>query len=194
VRKNRYEKPEFRKPLRSRRGFTLVELLVTVTILTFLLGLVAMVTHTLFRSQRSIRAEMLWRRSAARLSLKFREDAHAATKAELASADGSAGPPRVTLVLSPEQQVQYRTLAETPQIERVVIRGGAAVGRDTYRLPAGARTTLELAEQDAWTLLVLTVKSGDRTRAARPALRIEAVVGLSGGPAAEPENGGGLEP
>jgi prepilin-type N-terminal cleavage/methylation domain-containing protein len=194
VSKNRYVKLDRRKPLRSRRGVTLVELVVVVTVMTFLLGLAAMVTHTLFRSQRSIRAEMLWRRSAARLSLKFREDAHAANQAKLTSADGAARPPRVTLVFSPEHRVEYRTLAETSQIERVVIRGGAAVGRDTYCLPNGARATLELGEQDARPLLVLTVKSGDGTPAVRPALRIEALVGLSGGPAAESENGGGLEP
>jgi prepilin-type N-terminal cleavage/methylation domain-containing protein len=194
LRKIRYGKPERRKPLRSRHGFTLVEMLVVATVLTFLLGLAAMVTHTLFRAQRSIRAEMLWRRSAARLSLKFREDAHAAAEAELAAADNAAGPPRVTLVFSPDHQVQYRTRAETPQIERIVIRGGAAVGRDTYRLPDGARATLELGEQNARPLLVLTVNSDDGPQAVRPALRFEALVGLSGGPVAGSENGGGWEP
>jgi hypothetical protein len=164
----------------KRRGSTLVELLATITVTTLLLGMVGIVTHTLARSQRTTSREINSRRTLAQLSLQFRADAHAATSVDsdppAAAEDGQS----LTITMASEETVQYRIRRESTEIERVVGRGDATVGREIYRLSPGDSARFEPIGPATPRLVTLVIT---RSVAGQPSgkgreRRIVAAVGL----------------
>ena len=89
-----------------RRGWTLMELIIVCAVMTLLLAIVASVTHTMYRSQRSTRDDITSRRILTRLSLQLRDDVHAAGSAEVDPAGGDETV-RLTLEHSPQQTIEY---------------------------------------------------------------------------------------
>jgi hypothetical protein len=157
-----------------------MELLIVASVMTVLLGMVAAVTHTLYRAQRSTRAEMTSRRVLTRLALQFRKDGHAAETAEIGAADGGRRGSQLTLFLGSQRRVRYKFIGDSGEIERVLLDGESAVARDNFALPSDASAAFEPAGQPVSRLIVLKVTqlvcgepgAGERT------LRIETAVGL----------------
>ena len=157
-----------------RRGKTLVEMLVLISVLTIILGLVATSLVVLFKTDRQVRRDLEQVTALARLSSKFRADAHAAASCQVADS--------CDLALPDGRVVRY---AAGPQcITREVRRGDAVEHRDAFLLPATATAKFELPDELQGRLVRLSISAAaDSDRpyltAVRPAT-IEAAVGIVG--------------
>ena len=113
----------------SRRGFSLVELLTTITVLTILLGLCAGLIRVLLRLDQSGRDAMTIASDQVRLSRTFRDDAHRSTS----PTPLTIRPDHLTLNLPDDSQADY-TLRPS-DVLRELHQGGKVRRREVYRLP-----------------------------------------------------------
>lgn len=79
----------------NRRGKSLVELLVVISMLGAILGTTGTIIHRLMRAERAVENDLQRNRTITALAEQFRSDAHAATRAEVTD-DGHG----LTLTLS----------------------------------------------------------------------------------------------
>ena len=123
--------------MRTRRGHTLVEVLVAITLFGVTLSTIGLTLHTMARSERQVAVALDADRELERLTVQLRQDAHQATSASTADV-GEQTPPQSVLsfVLPDEETVQY-TL-QSGRIERVLRHQQTVRHRETYRLPAAA--------------------------------------------------------
>ncbi|HET6425618.1 MAG TPA: hypothetical protein VFG20_18155 [Planctomycetaceae bacterium] len=68
----------------NRRGKSLVELLVVISMLGAILGTTGTVIHRLMRAERAVETDLQRNRTLTSLAEQFRSDVHAATRAEVA--------------------------------------------------------------------------------------------------------------
>ncbi len=113
----------------ARPGFSLVEMLGTITVLTILLGLAAGMIRTLLRLDQSGRDAMVVAADTTRLSHDFRNDAHRSTSL----AAPVPGEDRLTWTLSDDSEVSY--LIRPHDLLREVRQGGKIQHRELYRRP-----------------------------------------------------------
>lgn len=171
-------KPSARKP---RRGITLLEMAVAVTLLGIMLAATAVLLTTTFQTNAQIRRDLRQQQTLARLNQRFRADAHAAR-----TCDAAAG---CQFTLPDGELVQYSWQA--PRIEREVRRGGEVVHRDAFELLANAVVTFATDGDPSRQLASVSVDAGRETATrfdtvVRPT-RIEAVVNFA------PTTASGLE-
>jgi prepilin-type N-terminal cleavage/methylation domain-containing protein len=165
-----------------RRGWTLVEILVVSAVLTLLLAIVASVTHTMFRTQRSTRDDVTSRRILSQLSLRLRDDVHTAQQAEVSPSDGGEQNNRLVLRDLAQRTTQYVFHRNRGEVERVVLDGESPAARDTFPLPHDSSASFELAGGPAPRMVVMRIEQlvvGDPDGGERR-LRFEAALGLGG--------------
>lgn len=183
---NRRISGEPRMPRRTRQtriggrgGYSLVEMLVMMTIVSFVLTSVGIALHSLFRTDRNLRNHIVQDTVLARLSLQLRRDAHRSAAAELV--EGDRGASRLTFSMSDGEIVAYST--ESQRIVRVASRGEDVLHREVYALPDRSQVRWELETQRNPPLLALEiVHSTGAIEGADDALRrkhFDAVVGLN---------------
>ncbi len=166
-------------------GFTLIEMLVVITLAGVVLTTAAALLGTMFRGDHASRAAILRHRTLARLDEQFRADVHAAkaflpVKQDQPDRDQSlAGRWRFTL---PDgRTVEYHM--QDDLLVRVQRNGQRAEQRESYRLGPGlavsaAEEPLEIAGQSKQTLIVLQIDHRSQTTPVTAVpLRIEAVLG-----------------
>jgi hypothetical protein len=139
--------------MKSRRGASLVELLMVMSAGTVVLTMSAGLIHQIMHAQSKARAFADVERTSLRLATAFRRDVQEATAAELAEADAGE---RVFLRLTlPENQtVEYGR--REANIVRVLFEGSRSVAREAFEFPAG----IELAvRREEARLIVLTIHS-----------------------------------
>ena len=122
----------------QRRGFSLVELMVVIAVITTLFSMVGVVFHRLFLSEQVAMRAALTERTVSRLADQFRRDVHAANAA-IPEVDD-----RTTQTLK-LMHVEMGLVKEFPAIvysarEGVVVREqfdaeGKPLNREVYRLP-----------------------------------------------------------
>lgn len=122
-----------KRPL-VRPGNTLVEMVIVVTVLSFVLSAAALSLHLLYRSESQLREELRTTRNLDRLSRRWREDVHAAVSAQQvdSSGEGPSATAGIDVVLPGGDTVEYR--AEAGAVRRTVRRDDAVVHRDTFLL------------------------------------------------------------
>ncbi len=171
--------------MKRRRGVSLVEVIIVVGASTMVLTVGMGLMHKLLRSERSAAESLIHANSHARMSLQFREDAHAATGA---SVEGEPGAEQTLRLTSDEG-----TAISYAQRDRFLIRAESRADGDAryeqYRLPRDVRVQFAVNENGPLTVAELVWA---RTSDADPAinapaalavrrrldpLRIEAVVG-----------------
>jgi len=156
-----------------RRGKTLIEMLVLITVLSVIMSVVAATLVALFKTNRQITRDLEQQTSLARLSAKFRSDAHAARSCQVGAS--------CQLAMEDGRVIDY---AFSPQrITREVRRGDAVEHRDAFRLPAAAAASFESPAESGGRLVRLSIDAApDSDRAyltpVRPAT-IEAAVAIS---------------
>lgn len=136
----------------TRRGQSLVECLVAMTLFGTAFGAVALTLHALQRSECRVRDALDADREWERLSAQLREDAHQATSAVAAEADRQPeSASELQLALPAEQTVKYTVQAA--RVERLLRHQQAVLHRETFRLPAATRARWQV-QTDRHTPLV----------------------------------------
>lgn len=161
-----------------RGGFTLIEMLTTITIFSFLLASAAVAIGTLFRTQGELQDELIAANTSSRLAAQLRADAHLANSAEVTREGDSTN---VRLLL-PNADIHYVT--QPRRIIRTVTQGDTEAHREVFSLLEGTTADWELStEQPAFiTLTTSFVSPALRESVARPREhRIETSIGLHTG-------------
>lgn len=145
---------------RRRRGVSLVEILIVVTIAGVIL-LVSMTTiHLLLRAERE-QARAVWMAvTVSRLEQVFREDVHASLAEPLVPQAEAL--PRLTLAADDGRAIAY--IADDHVLERVESRSGAESHRDQFHFPPGTRIRFESDESPRLVRLVLDVAAAESDR------------------------------
>ena len=159
--------------LRVRRGKTLIEMLILVSMLSAILATTATTLVALFKTDRQIRGDLTQLTALARLSSRFRTDAHAATSCQIDQA--------CALTLPDGRVVRYAQ--EGRRLHRQVLRGEAALHRDAFVLPDTALVKFEQPAEHGTRLVRLTIRSqADADKSFLTPVRpttIDAAIGLT---------------
>lgn len=155
----------------ARRGKSLVELMVVISILSIVTGMSATILATLYRLHRRYARDMEQAVTLDRLATRLRADAHDAV---VAAVDEDC-----TLGLADGRSIQYAFTA--PRIIRQVKRDASVLHHDTFLMPRDAIVQFEKEGTPDRTLVRLLVRPGEFKLPARELPRgatIEAAVGL----------------
>ena len=159
-----------------RRGHTLIEMLVSMSLISVALTAVALTLHALYGVDRRFRDGMATEAGLDLLTLALRQDAHYARGAKLAT-DGSGRATALVLSLPAEQVITY-TL--TPRgIERVASHAGQE-SRESYHVDSSA-AVWEIQEERTPARVTLRLLPTERTSRAsnlRREIGIVVAVGL----------------
>lgn len=151
----------------ARRGYSLVEMLVSVMICSMVIPLGAMVVQRVWRIDRQLREQVQARQTLARLSNRFRQDIRGAVRAEV---DGDT----IRLDLGQRKIISY--VARDGAIDRQVTTPGKVEHRDQFRLEAGSRAAFVVEPLEDRRLARLLIARHDATLP--PVANLEALVGL----------------
>jgi hypothetical protein len=168
--------------LRSRRGASLIELVLIIGSVTIILGICGMFLHLLLRLDRSGRGELSEAHSVARLCRQFREDVRAARTAHVVTA-GRGGTTGLDLSRVGKSTVNYRT--DSDFVVRVESAGSRVLRREGYKLGKLGPPVFEAGS--SLVSLILPRRPGLMAEGVRPGVRVEATVGKDYRIAAEPE-------
>lgn len=159
---------------RTRRGYSLIEMLLAISGIAILFGVSIGMIHMLLRLDRGQRARIGETTTVNRLARQFRQDAHAATEARPLAGKDREG---IELVLPENHRVEY--VEEGGRFARHEEAKGAQPRHEVYRMPSRGRAKFELrtADERRWATLVLEPKPNAKdVMPARPVV-IEAWVG-----------------
>jgi hypothetical protein len=169
---------------RTRRGISLIEMLIVITGCAGILSLSAVLLHRGMRAQEDTRYFFAVERAAWRLAEQFREDAHRADAVVLEDSrldDGAF----IVMQFADGESVEYRR--QGAQIVRILSHDGDATATEQYSLASVSE--LVLREEQSPRRLILTVESSPEAwlpaaNKPRPGvreqpinLRVEAVIG-----------------
>jgi type II secretory pathway pseudopilin PulG len=156
---------------RPRRGRSLLEAVVMISILSIVVGLSTTSLATLFRFRRQQQRDTEQAVALDRLAMRLRSDAHDATSASLD--DGC------TLALADGRTIRYA--AQSQRIVREIRDEETTAHRDTFALPYNATVTFTREGQSPGGLIRLTIGQSESPRFTRDLPRtatIEAAIGL----------------
>lgn len=160
----------------TRRGFTLIDLLITMFVFTAFMGLCVALIELVLKLDSGGQEHLEAMETSARLARIFRADAHASTGASQGSGPGP-GSPRDRLILSfpGGQTVEYR--AWKGDVVRAERRGDEVVRNDRFRIPARSAELLLEVEGDRRVAAVVIDRRTVKKRGGPRTLKIEATLG-----------------
>jgi len=138
----------------SRRGYTLVEIVVVISMLTMIISLAGMTFHLLLRADKSVLQAFVTERTISRLAILFREDVHRAD-AGVIEAEAEQTPQRLSLESPGRDPVRYAVTEEG--IVRLTLEHGSVVARDDFVLPE-CEVFLTAGDADAVALRTLVIE------------------------------------
>jgi type II secretory pathway pseudopilin PulG len=171
----------------SRRGITLIETLIIVTMVGAVLGLCAVLIQLLGRLNSDARARATALTSLERLARQLREDAHASATAELQE-KAAAQPAGLRLLPAPRRSIAY--LAQPAEVVRTESDGGNIVRREAYRLPDDGNARFMLRTDGPCRLIVLVLRRMSEGGTLDPPRPLEIVALLGKDRAEAPERKG----
>jgi hypothetical protein len=136
--------------MKSRRGVSLVELLLTMSACTVILTMSAALTHRVMHTQSRMRAFHDTERSALRLASAFRRDVHQAASA--VTNDGELAGNFLRLQLPEGETIEYRH--EQGSVTRVHKQSSNLTAHEAYIFPAEVELTVR---REAANRIVLTI-------------------------------------
>ncbi len=139
---------------RSRRGYTLIEMLLVITGLAIVFGICVGMIHLLIRLDRGSRVRLAETTTIARLARQFRQDVHAAAAVRRIAGKDDARE-GVELTLPEGRKVEY--VREGDRLLRFDQSKAKALVQEAYRLPSRTRPKFEVREETdrTWALLIL---------------------------------------
>jgi prepilin-type N-terminal cleavage/methylation domain-containing protein len=120
--------------VRTRAGFTLIEMLVVLACVAIIMPLAGSMIYLLMRAQTDSATALAEETLLSRFDQRFRDDVHAAKKATTSGEGGNAGA-RLSLTLDSRRTVEY-AVASTGAISRAVHSGSKTERREEFRLAA----------------------------------------------------------
>jgi len=132
----------------ARRAYTLIEMLIALTMLAAIWTTIALALHTLYRADRRMHDELSRANSLDRFAAQLRFDAHQARAARLV--DGPAGTSTLVLDSGTPQTIAYRLAAD--EIQRVVTSGDTLKHRESFSLAGLKQADWKLAADTAPTV------------------------------------------
>ena len=161
----------------DRRGTTLVELLVIISVCSVVMCASGVLLHSMYRADKEGRLAIETGATVARLSLQFRRDAHAASEAELLNeANGKASGLAFRGPFQPT--IEYRQQGWA--VVRRAKQGNKVVHLDSFGLPGGTEFvwTLEVGQPSLAAIQIARpARRGVKLDAMRQQ-RLEAIVGI----------------
>ena len=154
----------------SRRAFTLMEMLVVLTVGSVMLGISVGMLHLLLRSERTGRDRVHRAAVSARLAEQFRADAAAAARHVPIEAPS---PTLCQFVLPGDRTVTYWELPEEVRREERI--ADKPVRQESYTLPDGCSVAVTVNGDPTLVSLVVTHKN--TPPAAGRAMRVMALLG-----------------
>jgi prepilin-type N-terminal cleavage/methylation domain-containing protein len=161
--------------MNRRRGFSLIEMLVVITIGATLSGIAVLMLHALLRSHNTGREHLEYARTINRLAEQFRADVHAMQQAMPAGDE-------MVFELSPlpanDTIIRYKCLER--RIDRSELQGGQIVSQDSFMLPLDMAASIktELQQDVSIARIAISPKDNISPKLYRAApIRIEAVLG-----------------
>ena len=159
--------------MNARRGKTLVEMLILITIIGTTTGIGATTLVGLFKTERQVRRDIQQQTTLARLASRFRTDVHSARSCQVQQS--------CDLSLNDGRIVRYA--AAGSRLTREVLRADAVEHRDAFLLPDTALIRFEQPEATGGRLVRLTISAAESSDKAyltsvRPTV-IEAAIGIS---------------
>jgi prepilin-type N-terminal cleavage/methylation domain-containing protein len=157
----------------NRRAFTLIEILVVITVGSVLMGVAVVMLAALLKSEGSSRRHLEYCTILNRLDDQFRDDVHAAAKAT----PGERGEALELVMPEPGAKlVRYRF--EPGEIVREESEGEKILGRESFTLPEEVSAKFEQKQEGESSMLILRVepKAIDGGKIHYPASSIEAVL------------------
>ena len=154
-----------------RRGFTLVEVLATLTVLGAVWVTIALALHSLFEAERKLSRGFESANAIDQLAQLLRSDSHQSGSVSL---DETGDEPVLLLTSSPTRHVRFQEVEQG--IERTVLVSDAIEHREVVYLPLEAvRWKIEERNQRQLILLQLTAREGRRPAREH---EVKAAVGL----------------
>jgi hypothetical protein len=141
--------------IRSRRGISIVEMLVVMSASTVVLTLASLLIIRAMRVQMESRAHCDVERNALRLSGQFRSDVHQAETAETKELAGEDGV-FLRLQLPDGNQVKYSRVGGT--VQRLASASGQQVWREEFAFPAACDISIRELESPPRIRLTITAK------------------------------------
>jgi hypothetical protein len=139
--------------MKTRRGTTLIELMVVITGCAALLSLSGQLLHRALKNQSESRRYFDLEHTAWRLAHDFRRDVNAAETATTPDADDAL----LRLELPADRRVAYSR--DGASLVRTLTRADGPPARETYALPEGAVVAVEFDEQAQLITLSVTGES-----------------------------------
>jgi prepilin-type N-terminal cleavage/methylation domain-containing protein len=168
--------------MKSRRGFSIVELMVVLAVMGAILAATVALMHFVFQMDAEVRQRTHTVATVSRLADQFRRDVHQA-RGEPVAADHRAA----EFHLPGGTIVKWRTDDQGPMVRTEQARGagGSPANREgTFTLPQGTMVALELESQGAARIVTMRIESPGT---GGPALAIEALASRDGRLAVEEE-------
>lgn len=139
----------FRMPLIRRRdrgthGFSLIEVMVTVTIGSLVLISVGVALNSLFRAESSLREQTLQSSIRSRFELQLRTDLHQANSVE--PLPGNEAAQGFVLKGPNARRIEYRL--QESQVERSTFEQEALKHRDGFRLPRYTTAAYRISQEN----------------------------------------------
>ena len=162
-----------RSPSQRRRGFSLLEMIVAVSLAGVVLSSVAFSLHSLQRANSHLQSELAYDVTLPRLAAQFRTDAHAAVGLETPTPRGPAGP---IFLRADGGRIEYDV--SKSRVERRVLQGGRVISRELYRLVNASAVSWSSTESSPPLLQLRISRGGQETQGASG--RVDLVEGVLG--------------
>jgi type II secretory pathway pseudopilin PulG len=133
--------------MKSRRGISLIELLLVMSAASVVLTMSATLIHRLMHAQSKASSLVDVERTALRLSEAFRSDVHRALRVGEFSAESVL----VRLQMPGNQTIEYRS--EPQAVRRVVSQGSETMARELFAFSATIKSEVRVSNSRLVTLL-----------------------------------------
>ncbi len=155
-----------------RRGLTLIEMVVTISVAATLTGIAISILLVMFRAERNGRTQLAEAKSLERLADQFRQDVHAAVGETLAN---GKDPQQWRFDLPEKRIVQYKIAGGA--ISREESSDSKDVRRESYTLPKDSTVAVTVDRTTKPAVVSLTIEPNQDALRPHYPLRVDALLG-----------------
>ncbi|MFZ1936615.1 MAG: type II secretion system protein [Thermoguttaceae bacterium] len=155
-----------------RRAYTLIEMIVAISVAATLTGIAMCLLLVMFRSEQNGRTQLAQAESLERLADQFRQDVHAAVAQPVVNGNNQH---EWQFDLGENRIVQYTIADDILSRERH--SGSKDVQRGSFRLPKDSSVAIAVDRATSPAVVSLTIEPGDASLRPGHPVRIDAALG-----------------